>query len=38
MILNALGERLKRWSKDNPKGRCHFGVYPNQTERLVNHT
>ena len=25
MILNALGERLKRWSKDNPKGRCHKG-------------
>jgi hypothetical protein len=25
MILNALVERLKRWSKDNPKGRCHKG-------------
>ena len=31
MIVDALVERLKHWSKDNPKGRCHKGYNPTVT-------
>jgi len=31
MILNALVEQLKRWSKDDFKGRRHKVVYPTVT-------